>query len=70
MDKGRTTGLELSLLELYRADPAAFRQTVERRARAARSETVHAFFARLSQAIARLRLRRAAPMRRSTEFAA
>jgi hypothetical protein len=31
---------------------------------------VHAFFARLSQAITQLRLRRAALLRRVTEFAA
>jgi hypothetical protein len=69
MDKERTTSLELSLLELYRADPVAFRQTVERRARAARSEAVHAFFARLRQAIGQQGPRRAAPPRRATEFA-
>ena len=38
---------EPSLLELYRTDPFAVRQEVERRARRVRADAVLAFFARI-----------------------
>jgi hypothetical protein len=59
-----------SLLELYRADPAAVRQMVERRARAARSAALYGLFARLRRAITQPAVRGATPVRRATEFAA
>lgn len=40
-----------SLLELYRADPIGVRRQLERDARAARSEDVHAFFAAMGRAV-------------------